>query len=253
MEEIAAITAKEVMVTGVDWVFAPTVAVVEDDRWGRTYESYSENPAIVRDYAAASVSQHVFMLILSLFTRFLDYQTDVRRGAWQAQEQFCLLTHPMQELQGKNLGLVGYGHIARAVEKIALAFGMNVLISESARHEGTPREGRTAFHDVLRISDVISLHCPLTEQTRNLIGQEQLAMMKPSAFLINTARGGIINEADLLQALKSGQIAGAGIDCLVTEPPEPSDPMITAQLHQLIVTPHNAWGTLQARQRSMTS
>lgn len=203
----------------------------------------------VRDYAAASVSQHVFMLILALNTRFLDYQNDIKAGAWQSQDQFCLLTHPMQELKGQTLGLVGYGHIARAVERIALAFGMNVLISESAGHSGSPREGRTAFHDVLREADIISLHCPLTEQTRNLIAEAEMETMKPTAFLINTARGGIINEADLLNALQSKRIAGAGIDCLVSEPPDPSDPMITQQLDELIVTPHNAWGTLQARQR----
>ena len=203
----------------------------------------------VRDYAAASVSQHVFMLVLALSTRFLEYQDDINAGAWQAQDQFCLLTHPMQELKGKTLGLVGYGHIARAVEAIALAFGMRVLISESINHGGPVREGRTDFNEIIKQSDVISLHCPLTDQTRNLISQRELQQMKPSAILINTARGGIINEADLLDALRGGEIAGAGIDCLVKEPPDPSDPMITAQLKQLIVTPHNAWGTLQARQR----
>ncbi len=201
----------------------------------------------VRDYAAASVSQHVFMLILALSTRFLDYQDDIRAGAWQAQDQFCLLTHPMQELNGKTLGLIGYGHIARAVEGIALACGMQVLISES--FSGEQRPGRTPFADVLRDADVISLHCPLTERTRNLIGSAELKAMKRDAIIINTARGGIINEADLLDALTTDTIGGAGIDCLVKEPPDADDPMITSQLKRLIVTPHNAWGTLQARQR----
>jgi len=201
----------------------------------------------VRDYAAASVSQHVFMLILALTTRFLDYQRDIGKGAWQAQTQFCLLSHPMQELKGKTLGLIGYGHIAKAVERIALAFGMQVLIARSARHRA--RDGRVDLDEILQRADVISLHCPLTDETRDLIARPQLKMMKDSALIINTARGGIINEADLLEALALGEIGGAGIDCLVTEPPSADDPMLTSQLKNLIITPHNAWGTRQARQR----
>lgn len=203
----------------------------------------------VKDYAAASVSQHVFMLILSLTTRFLEYQQDIRKGAWQAQDQFCLLTYPMQELKGKTLGLIGHGHIAEAVEKIAQAFGMTVIISESLREGQEPQQDRVPLKQLLSTSDVISIHCPLTDRTKDLIASPQLEMMKPEALLINTARGGIINEADLLKALEARQIGGAGIDCLSNEPPSASDPMIQANLAQLIITPHNAWGTLQARQR----
>lgn len=203
----------------------------------------------VRDYAAASVSQHVFMLILALTTRFLEYQQDINNGAWQAQDQFCLLSHPMQELSGKTLGLIGYGHIAHAVGKIAEALGMKVVIAQSFRKDSTTQPGRVPLDDLLADADVISIHCPLTEQTRDLIARPQFQKMKPDAIIINTARGGIINEADLLAALQAGEIAGAGIDCLVTEPPRPDDPMITSRLPQLIITPHNAWGTRQARQR----
>lgn len=203
----------------------------------------------VKDYAAASVSQHVFMLILSLTTHFLQYQEDIRKGAWQAQDQFCLLSYPMHELQDKTLGLIGYGHIAKAVKKIAQAFGMHVIVAQSQRAGEQSQIDRVPLDQLLRTADIVSIHCPLTERTQNLISRPELESMKSSAILINTARGGIINEADLLLALKSGQIAGAGIDCLEHEPPDESDPMMNANLAQLIITPHNAWGTLQARQR----
>ena len=203
----------------------------------------------VRDYAAASVSQHVMMLILALTTHFLQYQRDIEQGAWQAQDQFCLLSYPMQELQGKSIGLIGYGHIAHAVEKLALAFGMQVLIGQSLNPTATKQAGRVELDQLYRQSDVISVHCPLTEQSRNLINRREFELMKPSAIVINAARGGIINETDLIDALQNGRIAGAGIDCLTQEPPPADHPMITARIPQLILTPHNAWGTIQARQR----
>ena len=202
----------------------------------------------VRDYAAASVSQHVFMLILALSSGFLEYQRDVKQGAWQNQDQFCLLSHPMQELNGKTIGLIGYGHIAQSVERIALAFGMKVMIAQSF-NPANNYENRTDLNTLLAQSDVISLHCPLSDQTKNLIAKEEFSQMKSNAIIINTARGGIIHESDLLNALKTGEIAAAGIDCLSTEPPTAGDPMITANLPQLIITPHNAWGSVQARQR----
>ena len=205
----------------------------------------------VKDYAAASVSQHVFWLILSLAGNFLPYQQDIKQGRWQQQDQFCLLTHPIQALQGKTLGLVGYGHIAHAVERIALAFGMKVIIAQSlsARREQVGTDERLPLDVVLSQSDFISLHCPLTEQTRNLISARELGLMKSSACIINTARGGIIHEANLLTALKSAQIGGAGLDCLEQEPPTADNQLITADLPQLIITPHNAWGAHQARQK----
>ncbi len=200
----------------------------------------------VKDYAAASVGQHVLLLMLSLSTSFMQYQHDVNRGLWQKQDQFCLLSHPIQVLAGKTIGLIGYGHIAKAVEKLVLAFGMKVVISQSLIKT---HEGRLPLNDVLKQSDFISLHCPLTDLTKNLIGKSEFEKMKSSAYIINTARGGIINEADLLVALKTGQISGAGLDCLAQEPPPADDPLINANLTQLIITPHNAWGTHFARQK----
>jgi glycerate dehydrogenase len=203
----------------------------------------------VQDYAAAAVSQHVFMLILALYTRFLDYQRDMAADAWQAQNQFCLLNHPIRELAGKTLGLIGYGHIARAVESVARAFGLRVIVANSLATADAPQSGRLPLEQLLQQADIVSLHCPLSDLSRNLIAREQFALMKNEALIINTARGGIINEADLLDALKTGQIGGAGIDCLATEPPRHNDPMINARLPNLIITPHNAWGTIEARQR----
>jgi len=200
----------------------------------------------VKDYAAASVGQHVLLLMLSLSTSFMQYQHDVNRGLWQKQDQFCLLSHPIQVLAGKTIGLIGYGHIAKAVEKLVLAFGMKVVISQSLIKT---HEGRLPLNDVLKQSDFISLHCPLTDLTENLIGKPEFEIMKSSAYIINTARGGIINETDLLVALKTGQISGAGLDCLAQEPPPADDPLINANLAQLIITPHNAWGTHFARQK----
>ena len=203
----------------------------------------------VRDYAAASVSQHVFLLTLALTTRFRDYQRDIDSGRWQAQEQFCLLDHPIRELSGKTLGLIGYGHIARAVERIGRAFGMEVLVAESLRPGAGSQPGRVPLDRLLQDSDVISLHCPLSEYSRGLIGAAELRRMKPEALLINTARGGIIDEAALLEALLQGQIGGAGLDCLEQEPPAPDHPLLNAGLPNLILTPHNAWGAREARQR----
>ena len=203
----------------------------------------------VRDYAAASVSQHAFLLMLALSTRFLDYRKDLENGRWQAQEQFCLLDHPIRELSGKTLGLIGYGHIARAVERIARAFGMEVLVSRSLHPDAPERPGRVALDDLLKKADIVSLHCPLSDYSCGLIGREQLKAMKEDALLINTARGGIIDEAALLEALQGNEIGGAGLDCLEQEPPPPDHPLLKALLPNLILTPHNAWGAREARQR----
>ncbi len=203
----------------------------------------------VKDYAAASVSQHVVLLMLSLSSHFLSYQQDINAGKWQKQDQFCLLNYPIQLLQDKTLGLIGYGHIAQAVERLAIAFGMEVIISESLTQKNCSQAGRVPLKDILKKSDFISLHCPLTDLSQNLIGHNEFELMKNTAFIINTARGGIINEEELLDALKAKQIAGAGLDCLSNEPPSMNDPLINAHLPQLIITPHNAWGSLQARQK----
>jgi glycerate dehydrogenase len=207
----------------------------------------------VKDYSAAAVSQHVFMLILALYTRFMDYQADIKQGKWQSQDQFCLLNHPIRELKGKTIGLIGYGHIARAVEKIALAFDMKVIIAQSLTTPQQLSSGRLPLKEVLVQSDIVSLHCPLSDLSRNLISAQQFTWMKNSAILINAARGGIVNEADLIEALKNEQIAGAAIDSIEQEPPSPANPIMQAQLAQLIITPHNAWGAVEARQRLVDS
>ena len=207
----------------------------------------------VKDYAAASVSQHVMLLMLALAGNFLPYQQDIRDGVWQKQDQFCLLDHPIMSLQGKTLGLVGYGHIAQAVKLKALAFDMQVIIAQSLRPYAPEQTDRLAFEQILQQSDFISLHCPLSEFTHNLFGKREFAQMKNTAFIINSARGAIINEAELLAALKSGEIAGAALDSIEHEPPAADDPIICAQLPNLIITPHNAWATRQARQQLVDS
>ena len=175
---------------------------------------------------------------------------DIRDGAWARSPFFTRLDYPCVELDGKTLGLIGYGDIARNVEGIARGFGMNVIVS-GRRGAAEALEGRLPFDDVLRSADVISLHCPLTPETKDLIGARELEMMKPSAFLINTARGGVVNEAALIEALEAGAIAGAGFDVLTVEPPPPEHPLPLAakKLDNLILTPHSAWSTLESRQR----
>jgi len=201
----------------------------------------------VRDYGTPSVAEHVFALMLSLRRRLLDYRLALGRGEWQRSSQFCLLDYPMAELQGATLGIVGHGVLGQAVARLGEAFGMRVRVAE--RPAETPRPGRVPLDDLLAEADVLSLHCPLTETTRNLIDAAALARMKPGALLINTARGGIVDETALLDALRSGHLGGAGIDVLATEPPTGPHPLLEADLPQLIVTPHVAWASREARQR----
>jgi len=201
----------------------------------------------VTGYATASVVQHTFSLILALVTRYNEYQIAVRTGRWQQSQVFCLLDYPIRELSGKTLGIIGYGVLGKAVAQVAKAFGMKVLVS--ARKAEIPSGGRTSMEQTLSTSDVISLHCPLTSDTINLIDEPEFHIMKPTAFLINTARGGIINETALLDAVTDGTIAGAGIDVVSEEPPKNGNPLLDAGLPNLIVTPHIAWASLESRQR----
>ncbi|MGD8925367.1 MAG: NAD(P)-dependent oxidoreductase [Thioalkalispiraceae bacterium] len=205
----------------------------------------------VRGYATESVIQHVFMLILNLSRRFLSYQQALQEGQWQRSEHFCFFSHPIESLTGKILGIIGYGELGQAVANMAKQFGMKVLIARSLRdHSQTTSEpGRVELEEIFTQSDVVSLHCPLTERTRNLVTRNEFALMKSSAFLINTARGGIVNEDHLLGAIRDKQIAGAATDVLTQEPPVNGHPLLDAKLPNLIVTPHIAWGTKQARQK----
>ncbi|SIT65950.1 glycerate dehydrogenase [Ectothiorhodosinus mongolicus] len=201
----------------------------------------------VRNYGTASVAQHVFALILALTTRLNEYQRDVQAGAWHASRQFCLLDHPIRELAGKSLGIVGHGTLGSATAALARAFGMRVLIAQ--RRGTTPQEGRTPFETVLSESDLLSLHCPLTPETQHLIDAQALRAMRSDALLINTARGAIVDNAALAEALRAGEIGGAGIDVLESEPPPEDHPLLQSDIPNLIVTPHIAWAAREARQR----
>ena len=201
----------------------------------------------VRNYASRSVAEHVFALILALKRRLAEHWQAARTG-WPDHAGFCILDYPMTELAGQRLGIVGYGDLGQTVARIGEAFGMKVL---KARRPGAAddRPGRLPLDTLLGLSDVVSLHCPLTEATRGLIGQRELRLMQPHALLINTARGGIIDEAALARALRRGVIAGAGIDVLSSEPPPRDHPLLAADLPNLILTPHVAWASREARQR----
>ena len=201
----------------------------------------------VRGYARHAVPEHVFMLILALRRSLAAYREDLRNGAWQSARQFCLLTHPIRDLHASTLGVIGHGSIGRGVERLARAFGMNVLISEH-KGAGAVREGRTPFEETLRRSDVLTLHAPLTPETRHLVGRAELALMRPDSLLINCARGGVVDEAALAAALTEGRIAGAGVDVLSDEPPRAGNPLLDLRLPNLLVTPHVAWASREAMQ-----
>ena len=201
----------------------------------------------VTGYATPSVVQHVFALILALQTRLLEIKQAVSQGEWSRSEYFSLLSYPVHELAGKTMGIVGYGELGKAVAGVAQAFGMRVLIAR--RNPQDDRAGRLALHELLPQVDVLSLHCPLTEETQNLIAEKEFNLMKTSAMIINTARGGIVNETALLSALENQQIAAAGIDVLTIEPPADNHPLLTYKNNNLIVTPHIAWASHESRQR----
>jgi glycerate dehydrogenase len=200
-----------------------------------------------RGYAVNSVPEHVLMMILVLRRNLLAYRQDVQAGKWRQSKQFCLLTHELHDINGSTLGIIGHGSIGKAMARLGESVGMQVLISE---HENASevREGRTSFEDTLRQSDVISLHCPLTDETRDMLGAAEFAMMKPNVLLINTARGALVEEAALIEALENGSIAGAGYDTLREEPPRQGSPLLDLNLPNFIVTPHVAWASNEAVQ-----
>ncbi|WP_216940349.1 2-hydroxyacid dehydrogenase [Acinetobacter sp. BY419] len=198
-------------------------------------------------YGTSAVAQHTIMLMLNLATSFLSYQRALQQGEWQKASQFCLLDAPIVELAGKILGIVGYGELGHAVAKLAEAFGMKVLIA--ALPNRAVDASRVPFAELLAQVDFLSLHCPLSEDTRHLISHAELEAMKTSAFLINCARGGIVDEAALAEALRAGKIAGAATDVLTVEPPKQGNVLLDPTIPNLIVTPHNAWGSVDARQR----
>ncbi|SAL49962.1 glycerate dehydrogenase [Caballeronia choica] len=206
--------------------------------------------ANIRNYATHTVPEHAFALILALRRNLSAYREDVRRGRWQASDQFCFFDHPIRDLHGGTLGIVGEGSLGRGTAAIARGFGMRVLFAEhgSSRKELLDGTAYAPFDQVLRESDVISLHTPLKPATRNMIALDQFRMMKRTALLINTARGGLVCEDSLVTALKEGLIAGAGFDVLTTEPPRDGNPLLDPDLPNLILTPHVAWASLDAMQ-----
>src|SRR5471032_1654387 len=198
-------------------------------------------------YGTPSVAQHTLMLLLALATRLPDYQNAVGEGRWQQARQFCLLDYPIVELEGKTLGLLGHGELGGAVARLAEAFGMRVLLGQIPGRPARP--DRLPLDELLPQIDALTLHCPLNEHTRHFIGAQQLASMKPGAFVVNTARGGLIDEQALADALRNGHLGGAATDVLSVEPPTAGNPLLADDIPRLIVTPHNAWGSREARQR----
>jgi glycerate dehydrogenase len=203
--------------------------------------------ANIRNYAVHTVPEHVFALVLALRRSLLAYRHDVEQGVWQKSEQFCFITHPIGDLFGSTIGIIGEGAIGQGTAALARGFGMKVLFAD---HEPPKAPGVdfTPLQQVLETSDVISLHLPLTAGTRNMIGLEQMRRMKRNALLINTARGGLVDERALIQALEQGLIAGAGFDVLTVEPPRDGNPLLELRRPDFILTPHVAWASDGAMQ-----
>jgi len=201
----------------------------------------------VTAYATPSVVEHVFSQVLILVRHLNQYQKAVASGRWQQSREFCLLDYPIRELAGMSLGIIGHGELGQAVAAMGRAFGMDILVAE---RPGQPsRPGRTPLDTVLKTANVISLHCALNAETRNLISFRELDLMRTDAILINTARGGIVDETALADALRTGRIAGAAVDVLTEEPPVNGNPLLDGGLPNLLVTPHIAWASIGSRQR----
>jgi glycerate dehydrogenase len=201
----------------------------------------------IRDYATSSLPEHVFALMLALRRNLLAYRADVQQGLWERAPQFCLLTHPIHDLAGSTLGVIGLGMLGQSGANLALAFGMRVLGYDP---QTAPGPGVTAatVDQIITQADIITLHAPLTPRTRNMIGADELARMKSTALLINTSRGGLVDEAALAQALREKRIAGAAFDVLSSEPPRSDNPLLALRLDNFILTPHVAWASAEAMQ-----
>jgi glycerate dehydrogenase len=203
--------------------------------------------ANIRNYSVVSVPEHVFSLILALRRNLVAYRFDVEAGRWEASTRFCLLDHPIADLAGSRLGIVGYGALGRKVAHLGRAFGMRIAVASRTPPEDSDVEVM-ALDQLLASSDVVSLHLPLNDQTRNVIGARELGLMKRTALLINTARGGLVDEQVLADALRQGVIGGAGFDVLTKEPPAPDNPLLQLRLPNFILTPHVAWASAGAMQ-----
>ena len=206
----------------------------------------------IRDYCTESVTQHVLLSILSLSHSYFDYMHSIQRGEWQEGSGFSLLEHPIKELSGKKLGIVGFGVLGKGVAKGASILGMETLICESFNPDKPDGSlHRVGFDELLRESDVVSLHCPLTEETDDIFNDDAFEKMKSSAILINTARGGLVNDQALIKAIENKSIAGAAIDVLDQEPPDSDHPLMKKNYKNLIITPHIAWAARESRQRAL--
>lgn len=203
----------------------------------------------VRGYCTASVAQQVWALVLALTQHVYEYDRAARDGTWARSASFAVLGRPIRELRGRVFGVVGWGELGRGTAAIAQVFGMRVVVAN--RPGGAREAGRHDLDDVLRMADVLSLHCPLTAATRNLIGDRELALMKQDALLVNTARGGLVDGRALKDALMAGRLGGAGIDVLPQEPPLHGDALLDPAIPNLLVTPHVAWAAREARQRCL--
>jgi glycerate dehydrogenase len=203
----------------------------------------------VRGYCTASVVQHVWGLILSLTQHVAEYARLATDGSWSKNDALIELRHPIRELKGRTFGIVGWGELGKGVARVADAFGMRVVIAN--RRGEKPRPERLDLADLLAAADIVSLHCPLNDSTRNLIGAQELALMKHDALLINAARGALVDGSALAAALKAGRLGGAGIDVLPQEPPRDTEPLLDPDIPNLILTPHVAWAAQQARQRCL--
>ncbi len=197
----------------------------------------------IRGYAFNTVPEHVIALLFALRRSIVPYAQSVKRGDWNKSSQFCYFDYPIYDIAGSTLGIVGYGALGKSIAKRAEALGMKVL-----PYDVFPQEGLVDFETVLTQSDAITIHVPLTPDTKNMFGAEQFRKMKKHALLINTARGGLVDEAALLEALKSGEIGGAGFDVVAQEPPKDGNILCEADLPNLIVTPHVAWASKEAMQ-----
>ncbi|MEH3148263.1 MAG: D-2-hydroxyacid dehydrogenase [Methylobacterium frigidaeris] len=197
----------------------------------------------IRDYAFNTVPEHVVALIFALRRAIVPYANSTRRGDWNRSRQFCYFDHPIRDIAGSTLGIVGYGALGKSIARRGEALGMTVLA-----YDVFPQEGLVDLDTILRESDVVTLHAPLTPETRHMIGRDELARMKRDAILINTARGGLVDEAALAEALRNGTIGGAGFDVLTTEPPVEGNVLLDLDLPNLIVTPHVAWASKEAMQ-----
>ena len=220
---------------------AATGTDVVDKKYCRAHGIAVSN---IRNYAYNTVPEHVFTMIFALRRSLFAYRDDVRNGRWQTIDTFCFFDHPINDIAGTTIGIVGYGALGKGIARIAQAFGMKVLATDVV-----PAPGLVDLATVLRESDVVTLHVPLTEQTRNMIGAQELASMKRTALLINAARGGLVDEAALAEALRGGAIAGAGFDVLTAEPPRQGNVLLgLLDLPNFILTPHVAWASREAMQ-----